>query len=655
MTPADARLLINNDGDFDIECQDRPLLGMGSKKMATLGFDGFHRTQRLTSAPVGAEGLEDETVARMTRRMEDAFGAPFPANPSGPECYHLAVLGFGLGDHLPGLVAATRCRNLVIVEPNMEFLYLSLFTFDWTQFIQAFNTDEKRVQIIFEAEAKMIELNFRECIRFIAPHYVDGLTLVNTYADAELDAAFELIVSNARFLHKAIGFILDECDMMRNACNNLRRHRGHYYKRRDNHIPIPALVVGSGPSLNDGIDFIRENQDRAVIISCGTALRVLKINGITPDFHVEMENTIEIPDIIAAEAAANDISSVRLIASYTVAPGISQHFSTAVYYFRADLAPTPLFSLGDDTAVQCSVPTVANLGVAFAQEFGCRDVYMFGVDLGAKDNVTHHAKGSAYETGEAPYRSNLDIPMPTNFDDGEILTDTVFLWAKDSLELAVMRYPGTDRRHFNCSNGLRIDGMTPLRASEISISDAPRPKAEIIDTAMAHYPMYTDEHFHQAWNHDERLRLLDEFRDILLSHLSARQADKMPNGLTSEKAEDLKPGISRQERRRLAKMKKKQEIATKRRIPVSGENPAFEHTFMDRLTRQFYPDTGTKTVEDHFFQGSLFYLMQAIGYYVQRTPAGPVRDKIIDIGKQELERHINGVADQARALYASLE
>ena len=125
---------------------------------------------------------------------------------------------------------------------------------------------------------------------------------------------------------------------------NLKNYRGHIYEKQSNNVPIPAFIVGSAPSLDESIDVIKRYKDRAIIISCGTALGVLLGNGITPDFHVEMENTPEILDVIAYQSKTYDISPVRLVASYTVAPKIADHFSTAIYYLRANLSPAAIFS-----------------------------------------------------------------------------------------------------------------------------------------------------------------------------------------------------------------------------------------------------------------------------------------------------------------------
>ncbi|MEE8394137.1 MAG: 6-hydroxymethylpterin diphosphokinase MptE-like protein [Rhodospirillales bacterium] len=657
MEPAEIYLLINDEGDFDISYLGKPLLGMGSRKMASEGVKSFHKTHRLIDpSTYCAEGVENEIVNRIRERVGNELDSPPPARPVGMECYHLVILGFGLGDQVPPMAEITKCHNMILVEPKLEFLYLSLFTFDWETFLGKYSTTQKRLQIILDQNAVDIELRIRDCVKPISPHYADGTTLVNAYPETVLDKAFKMIVDNAWFLSSPVGFFMDECDMMRNAYSNLKDHKGYYYQRRDAKLPLPVFIVGSGPSLDESIDVIRENQDRAAIVSCGTALRILLDKGIMPDFHVEMENTPEIADIIASGAKSHDISSITLIASFTVVPGVGKHFTDPVYYFRSNLAPTPIFFLGKDTWIEHSTPTVANLGFSFAQEFGFQDIYMFGVDLGARDIERHHAEGSVYHDDgvEVPYDDVLDIEMPANFGGGDILTDTVFLWAKDSLQHAVRRFP-TQRTYYNCSDGLKIDGITPLPASEISLPGQP-PKRDVIKQAVSSFPRYSSEHFRRAWNKKDRQSKLLQYRDSLLSCLDTGQ----PGDGTKQTPDGPMPGANRQERRRLAKLAKKQNQAPDGRAagnaPSNGEaTTAFYSDYMVNLTGRFYPETGKNTVEDHYYKGSLFFPMQSVHYYATRTPPGEKRDKIIEIGRREIERHINMIADQVLELYDALD
>ena len=570
----------------------------------------FHSVRRIIDQPGVVEGIEVETINRMAARLREEVGGAVPPVPVGHECYHLVIFGFGLGEHVARLARQTKCKNLIIVEPNIEFLYHSLFTFEWSGFFDEFSSEDRKLHIIPEQSEQTIEFLVRDCVHPVAPHYVDGMTMVTSFDDEMLERVSRSIEENALFLNMPMGFLMDECDMMRNAFNNLKGHQGYYYKRKSYENPLPALVVATGPSIEQSIGVVKEYQDRAIVISCGTVLRKLMAYGIVPDFHVEMENTPEIPDIIAREAGLHDLSSITLIASFTVIGDVAKHFGNTVFYFRHDLAPSPVFSTGDDSTVVHSFPTVSNLGFSYAQEIGCPEIYLLGVDLGARDTNQHHASDTAYDDNPALLKSPLDIPRPANFGDGVIMTDDVFLWAKDSLEKAITWGLTDTQNAYNCSDGLRIDGATSMPADDISLPALAVPKREIIEAETASYPVYGRSDFDNAWNQVNLDNDIVAFRDELLSTLQSPVTD--------------------------------------------GSAPAFELEFMRNLTAKLFPDDGVKNVILHFYQGSMFYPMRALHYWAMRGDAGARRQKIIDIGRQELEHHIRAVADKVLELNSSL-
>ena len=95
--------------------------------------------------------------------------------------------------------------------------------------------------------------------------------------------------------------------------------------------------------------------------------------------------------------------------------------------------------------------------------------YLFGIDLGAREIENHHAKGSAYESGEVLYEEKLNTPSRANFGGKNILSMNVLLWSKDLLEDAVfMRRFG--RRYYNCSDGVRIARIIPILSDTIKLN-----------------------------------------------------------------------------------------------------------------------------------------------------------------------------------------
>src|SRR5690606_30014369 len=58
----------------------------------------------------------------------------------------------------------------------------------------------------------------------------------------------------------------------------------------DVQLPM-ALIIGSGPSIDKQINYIKKVQNQCIIFSCSSSIEILYNNNIIPDFHVEIERT----------------------------------------------------------------------------------------------------------------------------------------------------------------------------------------------------------------------------------------------------------------------------------------------------------------------------------------------------------------------------
>ena len=76
--------------------------------------------------------------------------------------------------------------------------------------------------------------------------------------------------------------------------------------------------------------------------------------------------------------------------------------------------------------------------------------------------------------------------------------------------------------------------------------------------------------------------------------------------------------------------------------------------FMMKLTGVFYPEAKAKTAAMHLFQGAMFYPMRALHYWAMRAEKGERRQKIVEIGKHEIEKHIKDIAAKVLSLYEEM-
>jgi len=430
---------------------------------------GLTYSARFTVKAPSRENLDAHTfhfLKGALRRATDA-GIAFFAEPRSPETYFLIVVGAGDGERLLAALERVRPLTVVVVEPDARRLHRSLDAVDWTAVFRAVRARKGELHFLIEDDADRVSANVWRVMRKTNPAAADGFTVV---AHDHHDLARRLIRNlgdEAQLIVTGLGFFHDEMLMLGNAYRNLGTANARVFKRTpDRDRGLPALVIGSGPSLDWAIDAVKANAGKAVVVSCGSALRPLVRNGIVPDFQIEMEN-INVSPLTTQVAREHDIKDITLVTACTVDPAAVSPFDRVAYFFRKALSPYPLFGRSEDWSLPLPDPTVVNAGLSFAQATGFRDIYLFGVDFGSQLPHRHHARDAFHHTPEAAAFKHVAyaIEVDANFG-GTCFTDRGLFAARDNAAEAIRNY-GDGRRYFNCSDGVAIRGAHPTRPENL--------------------------------------------------------------------------------------------------------------------------------------------------------------------------------------------
>ncbi|MFQ5757529.1 MAG: motility associated factor glycosyltransferase family protein [Acidiferrobacterales bacterium] len=519
-------LVHDEDGDVDIEFRGERCYGAGARRFAERQIDDVLKTPlRVRMSPPMTGTLDDIATSfthKILRRAGDE-GIEFAVDQVKPECFCLLVFGVGLGVHIEPLVERTRCRVLFLVEPNLEFLYHSLFVTDWEALIGRFKEEDMHLILEVDKNYNKVAFDIRAQIRALVPTLFDGTIIYTHYHNPTMERTKEEISKDLRMAFAGLGFVEDEITMIRNSYHNLKDYESYYFKHTDMTRRAPAFVVGAGPSLDENIDTIRENQDKALIVSCGTALGALLANGITPDFQIEMENVDAVYELLSETAKTHDLGKICLVATPTICPGTRDLFEKTLFFFRPGLCTWEMFSLGDDTGLSDVGPTVSNCGLSFAQELGSREIYFFGMDFGTKNPEVHHAKDSTYMQDKGlEYDGVLDEPYPGNFG-GTVYTDHTMKWARGVVEDSVRRN-SQGRTYYNCSDGVRMEGAIPKVAKSVSLNGTVD-KAKEIDDILNKFPRYTRADFDRAWTDEDYSAAVEKLCTELIELCGLRDED----------------------------------------------------------------------------------------------------------------------------------
>jgi hypothetical protein len=606
-----SKLIFDEDGDADVEFRGNRLYDMGSNAFSEQQTAEFWKAPFRMHFYAPQTSLLDDVAGDFNydilhRGVDD--GIEFLTRQSGTESHYLIVYGVGLGAHIESLVEKTKCKGLVLVEPNQEFIYHSLYLFNWADILKEYTKEGKNFVLIVSKDYKEIAHDIRNFVRGICPSFFDGTFIYSHYQNSILEMADERMKKDARLFLSGLGFIEDEYYMVRNSYKNLRDYDGYIYQRSKTIRKMPAFVIGSGPSLDKNFEHLRKNRDKAIYISCGTALGVLLANGIVPDFHMEMENVELVYDLLKEKTEKYDTENICLVGSTTIDPRVKSLFPNRVLFFRQVLASWEIFSLGENSGLYEVGPTVTNAGFSFAEEIGCPEIYLFGVDYGSRRRDQHHAKDSDYRPGgKADYSDDLDLEHPGNFG-GIIYTHGVFIWARSAVEQCIRRFR-RGRNFYNCSDGMLIDGAVPKASKTISLPEDVDKESEIEDIKKE-FLVYSKEIFEEYWERKEWSQDIADLCDDLIGFCRDSENDE------DEERDDKK--------------------------------------YMSKIARRLIPRGMEPGADIMLVRGSILMIMISASYYLARVSDPEKHETMVTIVREEFIAILEKIKKDTTTFYQEL-
>ncbi len=151
---------------------------------------------------------------------------------------------------------------------------------------------------------------------------------------------------------------------------------------------VPAIIVASGPSLQKNIHLLNALKNRAILISCSSALGPLLRREIMPHFEVVVD-----PNPAMYEALKPCLDSPTcFVLSLFSHHRISRECAGRRMYFPVNFDRKALEDLKRFTQIQTVLPAMASVATTalfFALHLGCDPIIFVGLDLCYADDRTH--------------------------------------------------------------------------------------------------------------------------------------------------------------------------------------------------------------------------------------------------------------------------
>lgn len=438
----------------------------------------------------------------------------------------LIVFEMGAGYQLAPLLSL-QLDMLFICEPNRDFFYASLYAFDWAQLLTSIDQRNGRVYINIGDDGSNLAKDLLAKFSSMGVHLLSNAYFYRGSYNMWLDPAVEQLHEQLRLIIAMQGYFDHSLYALSHTQKAIENHATFLLQDADEVLSkenkeVPIFIVGNGPSLDNLFPILQENADKAIIISCGTALQSLYKNGITPDFHTEVEMNRSTYDWVSRVGDPAYLKKIRLVSWSAVHPDLCAMFRSSHLMFKSGEAPTvavnTLYKGFPLVSLRHAYPTVSNLAANFACQLGVEECYLFGTDLGFVDDKYHHSKSSGYylDQGKELYdlskRNNTKLQVEGNF------RRFVFTKSEFKLSCNVLGnvFSMSASAVYNLNDGAKIKGTSPLQPDHVLITSTPEQKlAALSKLVNGCFVGFIPEDFERRFNQFYPYQtLLDDFKAL---------------------------------------------------------------------------------------------------------------------------------------------
>ena len=354
--------------------------------------------------------------------------------------------------------------SITIVENDPSQLAAAMSLFDFEKFVQT--CKKQNINLVLHVDSNAPALKDRLYAQFSndnptvlygwqlfrSPVLSPALMQIHSWLHAPEGAAQPALA--------VVGFATDEINQTQQALwNALSQKRMKILSSSALQSSDPVVLVASGPSLNEHIEWISHNRQGLNLVASGSSLGVLLKANIKPDAVVFLERgSIVYSDLCDILAEGYSLEGITSIVSSTIDPRVPALFDSAVFFHRPVSAATCLFPHDEQAVLPVAGPHVVNAAFEVLLTLGCRNILLIGADFAAKNRSVPRAVNAL---GESP--RTLNIPVTGN-KGKTVFSEPELLYTASLIERVIKTTP--DCQIFRLGEGASLALVSDISDAE---------------------------------------------------------------------------------------------------------------------------------------------------------------------------------------------
>lgn len=371
-----------------------------------------------------------------------------------------------LGTHLKDFQEKMDFKCCFIYETNLEIFRLSLFVTDY----KSLNDRSKIIFSVMDEENIFVEKinTFFRGMYIYSNYNIKYYKMINVEEDVINKILNELYLSNDSSY--------DYTKLLYDTFNSVSKHINKYKilttKTKSENFSFsnnkPTLLVGAGPSLSKNIQWLKQNQDKFIIVAMGATYKKLFDNGIVPNivttvdpkYHILNSTHFNLKDVVL-------LKDTIVLASINTPTKILDRFNQKKLF---------LYEVVDSFKKHSSFYNGISIGeitLSILLDMNVNDIYLLGTDLAfdEKTGLSHfdgyvnkredfqNDNSKVNEVLETGRSSRKEFIQVRGNKKDKVVTNRIFALSINQYVRIITLYKKSFQNIYNlCEDGAYIDG-----------------------------------------------------------------------------------------------------------------------------------------------------------------------------------------------------
>ena len=388
--------------------------------------------------------------------------------------YKFIFFGTGLGFHITAIHKKIQANVYFIVEDDLELFRLSLFTTDYEE-LSANGT--KLYFSVFD-DADSFHKHAGEFLQemFIYNHFLKFFHILS-HDESKIKEFQKAVLSQ--------GYLVFNYSPLTSGILRPLVHLKEGYNILDVSHPYnnvylntkPVLILGAGPSIQRNLEWIKENQDKFIIVAVSALLSMMEEHNIKPNIITHVHGFDDaMPHVQKVKDMSFFDESIALFSSFATPEFVSYFKKENVFLFQGTSEFKKKFS-------SFSSSNVGALTHGLLLRLGVKNSYLLGLDF-ALDPKTgqSHANAHAYSKKMNIDKTDYKVEDSLSYSDSVITTKGNFRESVNTMlifnsfriqcNLLTRLYADENNKIYNLSDGALLEQTIPLHTEDIQLKES---------------------------------------------------------------------------------------------------------------------------------------------------------------------------------------